>query len=100
MTDIAMPVISTWNNSLHGLEAAFVFWNVCLGLAVFFLARVQALLYFINNIDNKDIVVLPETLDTGNSFVPGVLPAVPRTFDAGRRFCREPGNAGGVHAAL
>ena len=67
MTDIAMPVISTWNNSLHGLEAAFVFWNVCLGLAVFFLARVQALLYFINNIDNKDIVgrcrkrLIPET---------------------------------------
>ena len=56
MTDIAMPVISTWNNSLHGLEAAFVFWNVCLGLAVFFLARIQALLYFINNIDDAEIV--------------------------------------------
>lgn len=67
MTDIAMPVISTWNNPLHGLEAAFVIWNVCLGLAVFFLARVLALLYFINNIDNKDIVnrcrkrLIPET---------------------------------------
>ena len=67
MTDIAMPVISTWNNPLHGLEAAFVIWNVCLGLAVFFLARVQALLYFINNIDNKELVarcrkrLIPET---------------------------------------
>lgn len=67
MTDIAMPVISTWNNPLHGLEAAFVFWNICLGIAVFFLARVLALLYFINNIDNKELVarcrkrLIPET---------------------------------------
>lgn len=55
LTDIAMPVISSWATPWHGLEAAFVFWNVCLGLAVFFLARVQALLYFINNIDDKEI---------------------------------------------
>lgn len=55
LTDVAMPVISSWNNPLHGLEAAFVFWNLCLGLAVFFLARVQALLYFVNNIDDKDL---------------------------------------------
>lgn len=67
MTDIAMPVISTWDNPLHGLEAAFVVWNVCLGLAVFFLARIQALLYFINNINDKDLVnrcrkrLIPET---------------------------------------
>lgn len=51
-----MPVISTWATPWHGLEAAFVFWNVCLGLAVFFLARIQALLYFINNIDDAEIV--------------------------------------------
>lgn len=56
ITDIAMPVISTWANPWHGLEAAFVFWNICLGLAVFFLARIQALLYFINNIDDAEIV--------------------------------------------
>lgn len=55
LTDVAMPVISSWANPLHGLEAAFVFWNVCLGLAVFFLARIQALLYFINNIDDAEI---------------------------------------------
>lgn len=67
LTDVAMPVISTWNNPLHGLEAAFVIWNVCLGSAVFFLARVQALLYFINNINDKDITarcrkrLIPET---------------------------------------
>ncbi|MDR0429692.1 MAG: cytochrome d ubiquinol oxidase subunit II [Tannerellaceae bacterium] len=55
LTELTMPVISTWANPLHGLEAAFVFWNVCLGLAVFFLARVLALLYFINNIADDEI---------------------------------------------
>ena len=56
ITDIAMPVISTWANPWHGLEAVLVFWNVCLGLAVFFLARVLALLYFINNINDSEVV--------------------------------------------
>lgn len=56
LTDISMPVISTWANPWHGLEAALIFWNVCLGLAVFFLARVQALLYFINNINDTEII--------------------------------------------
>ena len=55
LTDAAMPVISSWANSWHGLEAVTVVWNVCLGLAVFFLARIQALLYFINNIDDQEI---------------------------------------------
>lgn len=35
---------------LHGLEAVLNPWNVVLGLAVFFLARVSGLLYFLNNI--------------------------------------------------
>ncbi len=56
LTDVTMPVISTWATPWHGLEAAFVFWNVCLGMAVFFLARIEALLYFINNIDDAEIV--------------------------------------------
>jgi cytochrome d ubiquinol oxidase subunit II len=55
LTEIGMPVISTWANPLHGLEAAFVIWNLLLGLAVFFLSRVLAILYFINNI-NDDVV--------------------------------------------
>ncbi len=55
LTDIGMPVISVWKNPLHGLEAAFVIWNVCLGLAVFFLSRVLALLYFINNINDETV---------------------------------------------
>jgi cytochrome d ubiquinol oxidase subunit II len=54
-------VISTWQTSWHGLEAVwggttnFHLWNVCLGLAVFFLSRCLGNLYFINNIDNEDI---------------------------------------------
>ena len=55
LTDIGMPVISMWTNPMHGLEAAFVIWNVCLGLAVFFLSRVLATLYFINNINDDTI---------------------------------------------
>jgi len=54
-------VISTWQTSWHGLEAvwggttSFHLWNVCLGLAVFFLSRCLGNLYFINNIENKEI---------------------------------------------
>ena len=51
----AMPVISVWQNPLHGLEAVGVIWNVALGLAIFFLARCLGALYFINNIANENI---------------------------------------------
>jgi cytochrome d ubiquinol oxidase subunit II len=60
----AMPVISSWQNPLHGLEAAIPvtgaatlanLWNVALGLAIFFLARSLGALYFINNINNGEI---------------------------------------------
>lgn len=68
LTNVAMPVISTWANPWHGLEATLVFWNLCLGFAVFFLARVLALLYFINNISDEEISIrshkqlIPETI--------------------------------------
>lgn len=51
------PVISTWGNGWHGLEAFGNIWNICLGLAVFFLAMVQGALYMINNIDDENIVL-------------------------------------------
>lgn len=38
---------------LHGLEAVLNPWNLVLGVAVLFLARVTGLLYFINNIDDS-----------------------------------------------
>ncbi|EKJ91973.1 Cytochrome bd-I ubiquinol oxidase subunit 2 [Bacteroides finegoldii] len=55
MTDIVMPVISHWGNGWHGLDALTNIWNVILGLAVFFLARVLGALYFINNIADKEL---------------------------------------------
>ena len=55
MADQLMPVISSWANGSHGLDALLNLWNICLGLAVFFLARVLGLLYFINNIDDKEL---------------------------------------------
>ena len=55
LTELAMPIISSWATPWHGLEAAFVVWNLCLGIAVFFLARTLALLYFINNINDQEI---------------------------------------------
>ena len=55
MTDTIMPVISHWGNGRHGLDALTNIWNVILGLAVFFLARVLGSLYFINNIDDKEL---------------------------------------------
>ena len=55
--DSLAPVISTWGNGWHGLEAFGNIWNICLGLAVFFLAMVQEALYMINNIDDENIVL-------------------------------------------
>lgn len=46
---------SHWELSSHGLEAALNFHNLSLGLAIFFLSRVLAVIYFMNTIDNKDI---------------------------------------------
>ena len=50
MTDEMMPVISRWANGWHGLDAFTDPWNIVLGFAVFFLARLLGNLYFINNI--------------------------------------------------
>ena len=49
-------VISGWETPWHGLEAVLNPVNVALGLAVFFLARILACLYFMNSVDNKSII--------------------------------------------
>jgi len=54
--DVSNPVISQWETSTHGLEAALNIVNLSLGLAVFFLARLLGGLYFINNIDDDRLV--------------------------------------------
>ena len=57
-----MPIISAWQSPWHGLEAIWTtangafLQNLALGIAVFFLARVVALLYFMNNINNETIL--------------------------------------------
>ena len=56
IADAAMPVISQWANGWHGLDALLNPWNVVLGLAVFFLARILGALYFINNTNEDDLV--------------------------------------------
>ncbi len=52
ISDLSMPVISQWANAAHGLDALLNPWNVVLGMAVFFLARILGALYFINNIND------------------------------------------------
>ena len=56
ITSMVQPVISRWANASHGLDALLDIWNVVLGVAVFFLARVLGLLYIINNVEHDNIV--------------------------------------------
>lgn len=51
--DAGAPVISVWAPT-HGLEAIFYWKNLVLGLAVLFLARTLAALYFLNNHPDDD----------------------------------------------
>ena len=55
ITNSMQPVISRWANASNGLDALLDPWNLILGLAVMFLARVLGLFYMINNIDDKVI---------------------------------------------
>ncbi len=48
--------LSAWTQPSYGLEAVLNPFNVVLGLSLFFLARTQASLYFINNIKDEQIV--------------------------------------------
>ena len=49
------PVISSWANASHGLDALIDPWNLVLGFAVFFLARVLGILYVMNNVNDENI---------------------------------------------
>lgn len=48
--------ISWWESPWHGLEALADLRNWLLGLAVFFLTRSNACLFFVNRIENRDLV--------------------------------------------
>jgi len=56
LTGDKMPVISEWTGPAHGLEAALSIHNLTLGLAVLFLSRVLALLYFMNRINHAGMM--------------------------------------------
>ncbi|QRX63823.1 cytochrome d ubiquinol oxidase subunit II [Dysgonomonadaceae bacterium zrk40] len=49
----AGPIISQWQNPLHGLELLGNLRNLTLGFAVFFLARTQASLFFVNRLSHE-----------------------------------------------
>ena len=55
ITNVSDPVISRWESPHHGLEAVLNVHNLSLGLSVFFLARILAVLYFMNNVRHEAI---------------------------------------------
>lgn len=55
LTNIGAPVISRWTNASAGLDALLDPWNLVLGFAVMFLARILGILYIINNVEDEDI---------------------------------------------
>ena len=52
LTNQLAPAISRWGNEWHGLEALLDVRNWLLGLAVFFLARTLASLFFVNRLSD------------------------------------------------
>lgn len=54
-SEIGSSVISQWGNEWHGLEALLNLRNWFLGLAVFFLSRTLASLFFINRLNNENL---------------------------------------------
>ena len=55
LTQQLAPVISSWGNEWHGLEALLSVRNLTLGLAVFFLSRSLALLFFVNRLNHPEL---------------------------------------------
>ena len=49
------PIISSWANASHGLDALLNPWVLIFGLAVMFLARTLGILYVRNNVDDEAI---------------------------------------------
>ena len=55
ITDPSSPVISTWGNNWHGLEALGQYHAVLLGCSIMFLAAILGALYVLNNVDDDGI---------------------------------------------
>ncbi|MBR1538694.1 MAG: cytochrome d ubiquinol oxidase subunit II, partial [Bacteroidales bacterium] len=57
ITDPAAPVISTWGNGWHGLEALGQYHAVLLGCALVFLTAILGALYILNNVEDATVRV-------------------------------------------
>lgn len=55
LLDPASPIISSWDSSLQGIELLGDWRVVAFGLAVLFLSRLLANLWFINQIDDSEV---------------------------------------------
>ena len=55
ITDASAPVISTWGNGWHGLEALGQYHAVLLGCTVMLLAAILGSLYILNNVEDDSI---------------------------------------------
>lgn len=51
--NFSSPIISRWTNASNGLDALLDVWNLVLGAAVFFIARILGMLYVINNVQDE-----------------------------------------------
>jgi len=56
ITDISNSAISQWETPFHGLEAALNITNLSLGLLVLFVSRILGILYFVNTIDDSELL--------------------------------------------
>jgi len=54
--------LSHWTKASYGLEAVLNFFNVAFGLMLFFLARLLAALYFMDTIDDENIIQRARTV--------------------------------------
>ena len=55
ITDPSAPVISTWGNGWHGLEALVEYHAVLLGCTLVFLTAILGALYILNNVEDEQI---------------------------------------------
>ena len=55
IADPSAPVISTWGNGWHGLEALGQYHAVLLGCALVFLTAILGALYILNNVEDSQI---------------------------------------------
>ena len=99
LTDQMMPVISQWANNWHGLDALLDLYNLILGIAVFFLARILGNLYFINNIRNDELIGRCRRQLRVDAVLFLFL-VVCHPHVAERRFCGRPNKRSRIHGTV